>query len=85
MAASYQTIELKTVFDWGSDGGFAPAVEMCNGAGVCRKLGAGTMCPSYMATRDERDTTRGRANCPAQCARRTHPSRRTLLAKRCMG
>lgn len=59
---TYQTIELKTVFDWGSDGGFAPAVEMCNGAGVCRKLGAGTMCPSYMATRDERDTTRGRAN-----------------------
>jgi FAD/FMN-containing dehydrogenase/Fe-S oxidoreductase len=60
--STYQTIELKTVFDWGSDGGFAPAIEMCNGAGVCRKLGAGTMCPSYMATRDERDTTRGRAN-----------------------
>ena len=60
--ADYQTIELKTVFDWSSDGGFAPAVEMCNGAGVCRKLGAGTMCPSYMATRDEHDTTRGRAN-----------------------
>lgn len=60
--ASYQTIELKTVFDWSSDGGFAPAIEMCNGAGVCRKLGAGTMCPSFMATRDEHDTTRGRAN-----------------------
>jgi FAD/FMN-containing dehydrogenase/Fe-S oxidoreductase len=59
---SYQTIELKTVFDWSSDGGFAAAVEMCNGAGVCRKLGSGTMCPSYMATRDEHDTTRGRAN-----------------------
>jgi Fe-S oxidoreductase len=59
---SYQTIELKTVFDWSADHGFAPAIEMCNGAGVCRKLGAGTMCPSYMATRDERDTTRGRAN-----------------------
>ena len=38
------------------------AVEMCNGAAVCRKLKAGTMCPSYMATRDEKDTTRGRAN-----------------------
>jgi FAD/FMN-containing dehydrogenase/Fe-S oxidoreductase len=60
--ADYGTIELQTVFDWGSDGGFAPAIEMCNGAGVCRKLGAGTMCPSYMATRDEHDTTRGRAN-----------------------
>ena len=37
-------------------------VEMCNGAAVCRKLKAGTMCPSYMATKDEKDTTRGRAN-----------------------
>ena len=59
---TYQTINLQTVFDWGPDGGYAPAIEMCNGAGVCRKLGAGTMCPSYMATKDERDTTRGRAN-----------------------
>lgn len=59
---TYQTIELQTVFDWGPDGGYAPAIEMCNGAGVCRKLGAGSMCPSYMATRDEHDTTRGRAN-----------------------
>jgi len=37
-------------------------VEMCNGAGVCRKVGTGTMCPSYIATRDEHDSTRGRAN-----------------------
>ena len=58
----YQTIELKTVYDWSADGGFAPAVEMCNGAGVCRKVGAGTMCPSYHATKDEHDTTRARAN-----------------------
>jgi FAD/FMN-containing dehydrogenase/Fe-S oxidoreductase len=58
----YHTLELKTVFDWGADGGYAPAIEMCNGAGVCRKLGAGAMCPSYMATRDEHDTTRARAN-----------------------
>lgn len=62
MGPTYQTIELKTIFDWGADGGYAPAIEMCNGAGVCRKLGAGTMCPSYMATRDEHDTTRARAN-----------------------
>jgi Fe-S oxidoreductase len=62
MGPTYQTITLQTVFDWGPDGGYAPAIEMCNGAGVCRKLGAGTMCPSYMATRDEHDTTRGRAN-----------------------
>ncbi len=43
-------------------GGFAAAVEMCNGVGVCRKKLEGTMCPSYMATRDEEHTTRGRAN-----------------------
>ena len=59
---TYQVMELNAVFDWRADGGYAPAIEMCNGAGVCRKLGAGAMCPSYMATRDERDTTRGRAN-----------------------
>ncbi|MDE0630861.1 MAG: FAD-binding protein [Caldilineaceae bacterium] len=58
----YDTIQLQTVFDWSSDFGYAGAVEMCNGAGVCRKLGAGTMCPSYIATKDEKDTTRGRAN-----------------------
>ncbi len=59
---TYQVMELNTVFDWSADGGYAPAIEMCNGAGVCRKLGAGTMCPSYMATKDERESTRGRAN-----------------------
>ncbi len=58
----YQTIELETVFDWSADFGYAGAIEMCNGAGVCRKVESGTMCPSYMATRDEQDTTRGRAN-----------------------
>ncbi|MCB9139666.1 MAG: FAD-binding protein [Caldilineaceae bacterium] len=58
----YQTIQLDAVFDWSADGGYAPAVEMCNGAGVCRKVETGTMCPSFMATRDERDSTRGRAN-----------------------
>lgn len=62
MGPNYQTISLETVFDWGADGGYAPAIEMCNGAAVCRKLGAGTMCPSFMATKDEHDTTRARAN-----------------------
>ncbi|MFI4862227.1 MAG: FAD-binding and (Fe-S)-binding domain-containing protein [Phycisphaerales bacterium JB063] len=42
--------------------GFRLAVEQCNGVGACRKVGGGTMCPSYMATRDEEHTTRGRAN-----------------------
>jgi FAD/FMN-containing dehydrogenase/Fe-S oxidoreductase len=62
MGAGYATIPIKTIFDWSSDGGFAPAIEMCNGAAVCRKTETGIMCPSYMATRDEMDTTRGRAN-----------------------
>ncbi|HRY22933.1 MAG: FAD-binding protein [Geminicoccaceae bacterium] len=43
-------------------GGFAKAVEMCNNNGHCRKLDAGTMCPSYRVTRDEQHVTRGRAN-----------------------
>jgi FAD/FMN-containing dehydrogenase/Fe-S oxidoreductase len=59
---SYRAREPKTYLDFSADGGFARAVEMCNGAGVCRKLKAGTMCPSFMATRDEKDSTRGRAN-----------------------
>ena len=42
--------------------GFAKAVEMCNNNGHCRKFDAGTMCPSYRVTRDERHVTRGRAN-----------------------
>ena len=42
--------------------GLARAVEMCNNNGHCRKFDAGTMCPSYRATRDEQHTTRGRAN-----------------------
>jgi len=51
-----------TGFDFSEDGTFAAAVEMCNGAGVCRKLGAGVMCPSFQATKDEVHSTRGRAN-----------------------
>lgn len=43
-------------------GGLLAAAEMCNGAGVCRKTLTGTMCPSYMATHDEAQTTRARAN-----------------------
>jgi FAD/FMN-containing dehydrogenase/Fe-S oxidoreductase len=45
-----------------AEGGFQGAVEMCNGVGACRKTGSGTMCPSFMATRNEQDTVRGRAN-----------------------
>jgi Fe-S oxidoreductase len=62
----YRVGELKTVLDWsaypGAGGGFQGAIEMCNNNGACRKLEGGVMCPSYRATRDEKDVTRGRAN-----------------------
>ena len=58
----YSTIAIDTRYDWSADKGFAGAVEMCNGAGVCRKEGTGSMCPSYQATLDEAHSTRGRAN-----------------------
>jgi len=60
--AQYTTWEPATLLDFTGQGGFARAVEMCNGVGVCRKTLEGTMCPSYMVTRDEEHTTRGRAN-----------------------
>jgi Fe-S oxidoreductase len=51
-----------TLFDYSRQEGFVRSVELCNGSGVCRKLQGGTMCPSFRATRDEKDSTRGRAN-----------------------
>ncbi|HSQ55906.1 MAG TPA: FAD-linked oxidase C-terminal domain-containing protein [Gemmata sp.] len=51
-----------TILDFSKQGGFFKSAEACNGAGVCRKTQGGAMCPSYRATKDERDTTRGRAN-----------------------
>ena len=62
----YQTafapLPTSTRFDFSADGSFAQAVEQCNGSGECRKTGSGAMCPSFMATRDEKDSTRGRGN-----------------------
>ncbi len=58
----YATSNPKTFFNFSEYGGFAGAVEMCSGIGACRKTLAGNMCPSYMATREESDSTRGRAN-----------------------
>lgn len=60
--ASYKVQLPVLELDWTVEGGFDEAVELCNGAGVCRKLNAGTMCPSYMVTKDEEHSTRGRAN-----------------------
>ena len=53
-----------TVFRFADTGGVLRAAEKCTGVGQCRKSAAmgGTMCPSYMATRDEQHTTRARAN-----------------------
>ncbi len=60
--SGYKTWEPVTLLDFSAQGGFAAAVEMCNGVGECRKKLEGTMCPSYMVTRDEEHSTRGRAN-----------------------
>ncbi len=59
---SYQVIPITPHLDFSSDHGFDRAVEMCNGAGICRKRTTGTMCPSFMVTREEEHATRGRAN-----------------------
>lgn len=62
----YAVPEFEAALDWsawpGAGGGFQGAVEMCNNNGACRKLKGGVMCPSFRATRNERDVTRGRAN-----------------------
>ena len=53
----------QTVFDWSAwPGGLTGAAEMCNNNGACRKSTGGVMCPSFRATGNERDLTRGRAN-----------------------
>src|SRR2546427_634121 len=67
--SGYAAERLDTVLDWSewslpgaASEGFAAAIEMCNNNGHCRKFDAGTMCPSFRATGDERHLTRGRAN-----------------------
>lgn len=59
-----QTREFETVLDFSDTQGYLRAAEQCNGSGDCRKseISGGTMCPSYMATRSEKETTRARAN-----------------------
>jgi FAD/FMN-containing dehydrogenase/Fe-S oxidoreductase len=56
--------EISTIQDFSEEGGILRMAEKCSGSADCRKLpmSGGTMCPSYMATRNERDTTRARAN-----------------------
>ncbi|OAB29391.1 hypothetical protein SAMN05444395_11915 [Flavobacterium fryxellicola] len=56
--------EIQTIQDFSDSMGILRAAEKCNGSGDCRKLpsAGGTLCPSYRATRNEKDTTRARAN-----------------------
>jgi FAD/FMN-containing dehydrogenase/Fe-S oxidoreductase len=58
------TRQFDTILDFSENFGILRAAEQCNGSGDCRKteISGGTMCPSYMATRNEKDTTRARAN-----------------------
>ncbi len=63
MGPSYHPIQVKTRFKFPDDGGsFAYATERCVGVGECRKEESGTMCPSYMVTKEDRYSTRGRAH-----------------------
>jgi Fe-S oxidoreductase len=62
LGTKYSPLQVKTHFAFQEDGGnFASAALRCVGVGRCRKTNAGTMCPSYMVTMEEEDSTRGRA------------------------
>ncbi|MFB6234540.1 MAG: FAD-binding and (Fe-S)-binding domain-containing protein [Halopenitus sp.] len=60
--ADYQSLEPQTELDFDDEGGFSHLVELCNGCGTCRETGSGTMCPTYRASEEEIQATRGRAN-----------------------
>jgi len=62
ISPGYQARFPPTYYRFESEGGFGHAVELCTGVGHCRKTVSGVMCPSYIATLDEKDSTRGRAN-----------------------
>ncbi|WP_049904890.1 FAD-binding and (Fe-S)-binding domain-containing protein [Haloferax gibbonsii] len=58
----YQSVEPQTAIDFDDEGGFSHLVELCNGCGTCRQTDSNTMCPTYRASKEEVQTTRGRAN-----------------------
>ena len=60
--SSYQSIEPQTKLDFSDEGGFSHLVELCNGCGTCRQTDENTMCPTFRASREEVQATRGRAN-----------------------
>src|SRR5688572_10098904 len=59
---AYKDLPFSPVYKYREQRDFYTAVHQCSGLGACRKITGGTMCPSYMVTLDERDSTRGRAN-----------------------
>lgn len=71
----------ETMFDFSDVGGMLHAAEKCNGSGDCRKshLAGGTMCPSYMASHREQDTTRARANILREIMTANHTQRKQQL------
>ncbi|MFC7046254.1 FAD-binding and (Fe-S)-binding domain-containing protein [Halobacteriaceae archaeon GCM10025711] len=60
--ADYQSLEPQTTLDFSEEGGFSHLVELCNGCGTCRQTDSDVMCPTYRASREEIQSTRGRAN-----------------------
>ncbi|MFB6141561.1 MAG: FAD-binding and (Fe-S)-binding domain-containing protein [Halosimplex sp.] len=60
--ADYQSLEPQTELDFADEGGFSHLVELCNGCGTCRQTDSNTMCPTYRASKEEIQATRGRAN-----------------------
>jgi len=60
--ADYASLEPTTTLDFADEGGFSHLVELCNGCGTCRQTDSDVMCPTYRASREEIQATRGRAN-----------------------
>ena len=60
--ADYSSLEPQTTLDFSDEGGFSHLVELCNGCGTCRQTESDVMCPTYRASKEEIQTTRGRAN-----------------------
>lgn len=73
----------QTVLDFSDSGGILGMAERCNGSGDCRRLdfSGGTMCPSYRATRNEKDTTRARANALREFLSRSEPGENPFARK----
>ncbi|PSQ17474.1 FAD-binding oxidoreductase [Halobacteriales archaeon QS_8_69_26] len=60
--ADYTSLEPQTALDFSGEDGFSHLVELCNGCGTCRQTGSDVMCPTWRASEEEIQTTRGRAN-----------------------